>query len=314
VARVALLLASVPSIAAGLTPDDSKAVAVLTARFETVVYLTGRLVSDTAKPGVLNAVDSVRLAVYECRLFLDELRPDAGRSLAELSTSVLVGAKDFRSPSGPPPNLGGVRSTRSCVFTLRPGLRYDLDARLGSAARVRGMPATRTWKARQHEGEPAPVSWFAAAAGTRYVILANDLEELRAAVRLLAGQDRVEPPPVADAPLLVNQKAWGYRRYRIAQTKDPAAAGTMDLSPSATALVVVPDEKSNRVRLRLHGTPGDRTHRTKIIDDSWSSHIPQFKETEPGVWESVATMEGAGDADAEMLLSVLYLLGFGGFL
>ncbi len=311
-APMALLLATVPTIAAGLTPEESKAVAVLTTRFETVVFSSGRLASETVQPGAFGAVDSVRFAAYEGRLLLDELRPDAGRSLAELSESLLVGAKDFRAPSGPPPNLGAVRSTKCFVFTLRPGARYDLDARLVSAAQVPGMPGIRTWKARQHEGEPEPVSWFAAQAGTAYVVLANDLDELRATVRILGGSESGGSPKLLDEPLLTDQSAWGHRRYRIAQTTSPTAAGTADLSPSAIALVVVPDVKSNRVRVRLHGTPGDTALVAKL--NSSSSHLPAFRETESGVWESVAVLGASRDKDGETLLSVLYLLGFGVYL
>lgn len=312
-ARMALVLATVPAVAVGLTPEESKAVAVLTARFETVVFFSGRLASETVQPGVFGAVDSVRLAAYEGRRLLDELRPDAGRSLAELSNSLLVGAKDFRAPFGPPPNLGAVRSTKCFVFTLRPGVRYDLDARLASAARVPGMPNSKTWKARQHEGESEPVSWFAAQAGTAYVVLANDLDELRAAVRILRGSEPLGSPNLLDAPLLLaDQSAWGHRRYRIAQTANPTAAGTDVLSPSAIALVVVPDVRSNKVRVRLHGAPGDTALVAKL--NTSSSPLPAFRETEPGVWESVVALGVSRDKDGETLFSVMYLLGFGVYL
>ncbi|WP_150106351.1 hypothetical protein [Anaeromyxobacter dehalogenans] len=294
-----------------MTPEESKAVAVLTGRFETVVFTSGRLATETLQPGALGAVDSVRLAAYVGRFWLDELRPDAGRSLAELSRSLLVGAKDFRAPSGPPPSLGGVRSTKCFVFTLRPGARYDLDARLASAARVPGMPDGRTGKARQQEGEPEPVSWFAAPAGTAYVVLANDLDELRAVVRMLSTSGPPGAANLLDAPLLAGQSAWAHRRYRIARAADPGAAGTKDLSPSAIALVVVPDVKSNTVRVRLHGAPGDTAFVAKL---NTGSFLPAFREVEPGVWESVAVRGASRDTDAEMLLSVLYLLGFGVFL
>jgi hypothetical protein len=43
-------------------------------------------------------------------------------------------------------------------------------------------------------------------------------------------------------------------------------------------------------------------------------HFPAFRETEPGVWESVAVLGASPEKDGETLFSVLYLLGFGAYL
>jgi hypothetical protein len=305
-AGVALLLAVAPGRAPGLTPEESTAVAVLTARFETVVFAAGPLVTGSPEPGsVLTALDAARVFASEGREILDAVRPGAGRSLAELSTSVLVGAKHFRAAAGPAAGLGGVRSTRCFVFTLRPRATYDAPSWLARTVRVAPARAVWAWTAPPRDGDARPVRWFAGLVGRSYFVLANDLDELRAAVGSLTLPGTAAPRDLLDAELLASQGAWAHRRYRFAEATDPAAAGLSNVSRTTTALVVVPDAASNTVRLRLHGDPGDGALARKL-----EAVFPDFERSAPGVWEAVILLGRSRTGDTKALLALSSLLGF----
>jgi hypothetical protein len=141
--------------------------------------------------------------------------------------------------------------------------------------------------------------------GRSYFVLANDLDELRAAVGSLTLPGTAAPRDLLDAELLASQGAWAHRRYRFAEATDPAAAGLADVSRTTTALVVVPDAASNTVRLRLHGDPGDGALARKL-----EAVFPDFERSAPGVWEAVILLGRSRTGDTKALLALSSLLGF----
>jgi hypothetical protein len=296
-------------VAPALTSDDAKATDALMARFETVVFVAGGIASHPPERGALVAVDSVRVLVDEARRALDTLRPGAGRSLVDLSTSVVLGARDFRAPSGPL-GLGGVRSTRCFVFALRPGAKWEVATHLASGLRLPGTPPVWTWKGPPQEGDPEAISYYAAQATPTLIVLGNDLGEVRSMCGRLAAKGSASSSAVLSGNGVSSASAWAYRRYRRSESTDRVAAGIVDISPSSEALIVVPDASANRVDVRLLDAQDD----SAVAKLDARSYFQPFKREKPGVWRTSVALAGSGPDTATALMAVWYLLGFGIYL
>ena len=306
VAVLTSLLAGLPRPTSALSTDETKAIATVFSRFETVLFVTGRVAAERPDPEHLAAVDAVRGPVAFAHDALDLAASGAAGRVLASSASVVVGAKDFRAPGGRR-GLGGVRSTMCFVFVLRPEARIDPGALLRTTSRTGGQVPLWNWHGPRGEGDPEVVSVFAASASTSYFVLGNNRDEVVALVRALKAEGEIPlPSPLKEAGV-GDQTAWAYRAFRHAQA-NPMAAGTTDIAPSTKALVVVP--AGTALYMRLLGTPDDTT--AKRLNEQ--ALFAPFTEEAPGIWQTAVPVLANNEATARGLLGVLSLLGFGIYL
>jgi hypothetical protein len=305
VVALALVLGGAPLDTRALTAAETKAATAALSRFETLLFIAGELASGRTDPERLVAEDAIRAPLAWTREALELAAPGASGALLGASTSVVVGAKDFRAPVGPR-GLGGVQSTMCFVFVLRPGAKFDARSVLRSVARSDGAVPVWRWQGPRGEGDPEVVEVFATPAGSSFFVVGNNLEEILALVGALGRATDKVPAALAKAGLM-SEPAWAYRRYQHAQA-DPTAAGTAKVAPGAEALVVVPAAGSMTVRLL--GSMDDSA--AKRLSEG--ARLPPFARTKPGVWQTTVPVKTRDEPTAAAFLSVLYLLGFGLYL
>jgi hypothetical protein len=292
--------------------EEVRAASVLMAQFETVMFARAQFA--VRGPGEkVSSLDPIRGPISYALTSLDSAGRDASAALLKASEAAFVGAKDFRSPSGPPPNLGGVRSTLCYVFVLRKNGTFDAHERLNRAA-TSDAPADPVWKWQvpHQEGEPGPVSFYAAQVARAYFVVSNSLGDLQTVAKALASKATGEPQGIRDWAALQQRDAWGYRRYRHGAVKDRLAAGMEDVRPGAEALVLLPNVKSSTLTQRLLGSPGAEATVTNI--NAHQLPFAPLKSAGAGAWETTFPVIQQDEQTATSLLAVMHLFGFGVYL
>jgi hypothetical protein len=289
----------------------ARATSAVVARFETTVFAKADLLAGSPRPGRLSMRDYLREPFMNSLMNLEEVVPGSSGTVLLASESVLLGARDFRAPSGPPPNLGGVRSKRAVVFVLRPGKRLDLSAFDNFAERGPQGVLWR-WPAHAQEGEPEAIYFHAALVGDAYFILANSRDDVEFMRRTLEGSAprREGPPSIREWSTLSQTAAWSYRRYLHDPAEDRMAAGTLDVSDKAEALIMLPNLARDSVTLRLFSA--DTSADTVPRPNSWGP-FPPWRGAGSGVWEAHVSFK-YDETDMTSLLVMQWMLGFGLFI
>jgi len=297
-----------------ITPQESRAASQLFAQYETVFYARADLISRTGAYGPVSQRDANALRVPHAFLLasLETVGKQASAEILRSSAAVLVGAGDFRPPSG----LGSVRSSFCYVLVLSPEGLVDLGSYFTAAPLVleKGVAAWG-WSARLGEfGErdPRPSKLYATQISRDYLVISNDLDGLHAlALGLHAAKaDRTELNRIRGWGSLSELKVWGYRRYRHTGVADPDAAGMVDVTPGNEALIFSVDVGKRAASLRLLGAAGDNHTPQK-----WNAValLPRFHMIGPGIWEANIPLSG-DDRTMENLFGVMVLMGFGIYL
>jgi len=125
---VAFLLPGCARKATANAADQQRAATVMLDHFETVFYANGDLLSGSSGYRGLSQQDANTLRAPFGYLLqgLDVLGKAASNEMLGSIGAALVGAKDFRGPSGPPPHLGDVQSQFCYVIVLRSQSTFDL--------------------------------------------------------------------------------------------------------------------------------------------------------------------------------------------
>jgi hypothetical protein len=293
------------------TPDRDRAAAALFARFETVFYSKADLVSGTGSRRLLPELvrDLLQRPYAELVGGLGELSKQEPAAMLGRAAWVLVGAKDFRSPVGPT-GFGAVHSHYCYILNLAGARQFDLGGWIRRfPAVVRVAPSIWRWTVPPGEGEAAPVEIYATQAGRAYLLIANDVDELKmVATTLVTAERTTDLGGVCDWANLTKHEIWGYRRYRHGGYPDPTAAGTEDVTPDAECLAFFVNPERRAAVLHMRSTTGEtikaweRNPRLKRL-------LPPFKAVGRGIFETNIPL---ADAQApEQLFVVMALFGLG---
>lgn len=294
------------------TALESRAAVVLSQRFESVIGARPDLLTDSIETASATR-DSTRMLRLPFLLLISGWEGGAGRDsshqLFHASEAALVGAQDFRAPSG----IGPVRSLRCYVLLLRRGHEIDLRRHFGAEPiEADGLSVWR-WTAETNEfgeADPRPSELFATVVNRRFVLLANDDHELRfVAGQLSSADSRGDVLEVGSFPSVSDQRLWAYRRYRHASAHRDAA-GLTPVSQGAHTLRFSVDPRSGNGTLTLTGDRAD-VRTTAAIDAA--RKLPQLKSTGDGVWQTSLPLARRPQAD-EQVFAIMWLFGFGFYL
>ena len=289
---------------------ESRAAAILFDQFETVFYSKSNLLSGSpARPQLLTRdAKYMRFPFAYLLQGLDSLGSHASDTFLQKSEAVLVGAKDFRPPAG----LGAVRSKRCYVIILDNHAVFDLSNYFHQAP-VASVASSPLWNWTTTIGEfgeddPRPSSLFAIQVASSYLVVSNDLAELKAVAGKLA--DGSDNPRVLsdlrDWGFVSDHKVWGYRRYRHDDVADRMAAGMSDVSPGAKALIFFADLDKKTATIRLLCSISDERTVAKM---NARAMFPPFKSSGPEIWERTVPLSGDEDS-FEQMFAVIGLFGF----
>jgi hypothetical protein len=285
---------------------ELRAASVLFGQFETVFYAKGDVVSSSGVYSHVaeNDADMIRLPFFQLREALNALGGDTSKEILNGSEDVLVGAKNFRSPSG----LGPVRSKRCYIVILKAG-EFDLHKhfRQSPAASVAGAPVWK-WSAKlgeYGEEDPRPSLFYAAHIGVSYLLVSNSLEDLRDIATRISSKMTV--PGIPDWEIICQHREWGYRRYRHSGVADRTAAGMSSVTPSAEALMFFVDFDKEVSLMRLLSI--DEATAAKI---NAKAKLPPLKSQGKGVWETKIPFAGNEESFGR-LAGVMWLFGFGAY-
>jgi hypothetical protein len=306
---------------------ELRAASVLFGQFETVFYANVDLLSSSGayERVAKDDADNLRSPFGLLEEGLNVLGPNTSQEILSSSEAVLVGAKDFRAPSG----LGPVRSQRCDVSILKGTIlkrnEFDLHKYFHQppAASVAGAPVWN-WSAKLGEfGEEdpdRPSSFYAAQIAGSYLLVSNNLEDLQATAKGLVSSENPEISlaGIRDWELVRQHKVWGYRRYRHSEVGvvDQVAAGMSVVTPDAKALVsvVTPatealiffadfEKKDSVLRLLSSDTNGDTAAKM-----SSGPYLPPLKFQARGVWETRIPLAG-NEESFNRLCVVMQFLG-----
>ncbi|HEX4310138.1 MAG TPA: hypothetical protein VHZ25_08920 [Acidobacteriaceae bacterium] len=285
-----------------------QAASVLLEQFETVFYARADLLEGSGAYRQLSAQISNTLRVPFANLLqgLDPLGKQVSAEMLGNADAALVGAKDFRSPSGPPPNLGGVQSSSCYIIVLKKRNSFDLG-RVASKSSVISSAGGSVWKwsAPPSEGHPQPYTFYAAQVAGAYVLISNNADDLggiSGKLSIMSAAPNLDGIP--DWATLSQHEVWGYRRYRHTE-ENKTAAGTSEVTPEAQALSFFADPKQKTGVLRLFSSTASTSDKMNA-----TGTIPPFKAVGSGVWQTTIPLT-EDQKTSEQMFVVMSWFGFG---
>jgi hypothetical protein len=315
--RISVLLAAVAILLSGCARTraeadrDSRAASALFADFESVLYEEPALLSSSGAYNHLSGQETgnLRFPFVYLKGALDTVDSRTYADVLANSEAVLVGAKDFRPPSG----LGAVRSQRCYVAILKSRSGFDFRRYFHEPAAnsADGMPIW-SWTAKLSEfgeNDTKSSSIYAAQVGQSYALVSNDLKELQTLAARLSSHDGDSQPltGVREWSSVSRHEVWGYRRYRHTGVVDQMAAGMTDVRPGAEALAFFLDSREKAIVLRLFLNP-PADERTVALINSRAT-LPPLKPSGGGVWETTIPLAG-NEESSERTFIVVGLFGF----
>jgi hypothetical protein len=295
----------------GSSIEERIAASALFGGFETVFYSKADLLLGPSSKHRAAVAAGVPFAYLQGAL--DSLGNNVSAGILASAEAVLVGAKDFRPPSG----LGSVRS-KSCYIVIlgdRNASDWGKYTRQATPAAVENGITVWSWSAKLGEfgeGDPRPSSFYATQVRQDYILVSNDLGELRKIADALSSteDDPRGLSSIRDWASVSHHDVWGYRRYRQEETVDSEAAGTTNVTPGAEALVFFFDFKDKSGVLQLFCSPGDDSTAAKM---NGVPGMPRFRHVRSGVWESTVQLSDDSTV-SEPLFVTMGLFGFAAYL
>jgi hypothetical protein len=320
------MLALLPSFAVhahATTPSSNHgpAVAVMSDRFETIIYTKADFLSQYPEPyGGVSEGESNLMRMPFARLLPDEGRGEgtlparAASDLLANAEAVLVGAKHFRPPAargtGPyETGLGAVNSQLCYVILLRPRSSFQLRDHLTSDV-TGSASGTPVWQrvAPPSEGHPEPHTFYAAQISSHHVLICNNLSDLQIVARDLTTSDRRRPDPSKPAghcTVSADSEYWGCRKYASYSVPSLAAPPGVDTA----ALTVDFRQKTGTFRFQGRSVGQEALGMTGTHMERLGAPFRRAN----GAWETKFSLSG-DEQSLERLFGLLALLGFAVFL
>lgn len=301
-----LLVASSVSANGRQGTEQQRAASVLLEEFESVFYLRGSLLVDGVGSALLTKRHANALRAPFAYLLggLHALGGHLSNDLLGSTDAAVVGAKDFRPPSGKT-GLGDVQSRFCYVLVLRNGSKFDLKREATASGLRSPQDSVWEWSAPPTEGHPDRYSFFAAQVARSYVLMSSSLEDLRAvSAKLSSSSSSPILKDVREWAKFSQHEIWGYRTYQHASETDVASGS--NLVPGARALEFFVDMKQKQGVLRLFSSASDAA--SKLND---THTLPPLKQAGAGTWETSVDLSAETGPTMEQILTVMGLFGFG---
>jgi hypothetical protein len=293
--------------AAEIAEDKVQVASVLSGEFASVFYANSKPLLeehliDSKSIGSEGSLERPFSYLYEAYAIVPG---HLFKEILKAGNGVFVGAKDFRRPEGSL-GLGDVRSRRCYVVLLKNAGSFDIALYLR-----RFQPATLIdrgvwrWSAHIDEfgpeavdgmpmGKPKTSSIYSRQIGNRFLLLSNDLEEMKiVSDRLVVGsQGHPTQDEIQEWGEITQNQLWGYRLYEHNADLDKVAAGTQEVSPGTKAIACFlrPDRKALTVRVFTSSAEGEETIRRLNSEKLF----PLLEPIGNGTWESeIPTSDGA---------------------
>lgn len=303
-------LAAVPGCSAGAagSAEQQRAASALFGEYESVFYVTGKLIVDGGHHARLpkQNADALRAPFAHLIGGLRAISEGAPSALFGNADAVFVGAKDFRPPSGRS-GLGDVQSRFCYVIVLggRSSIKWNEIVSTWNPHASQG--SVWEWLVPPTEGQPKRYSFYSSQVGRSFVLVSNSRDDLRAvSEKLSAIENHPNFEGVHDWREFSRHEVWGYRAYRRTGDGFKGSGGASAVVPGAQALEFFVDLKRKAGVLRLYGSTVDVA---KGLDNF--RVVPPLKGTgRSGVWETLVQFSG-DSASIEETLGVMGLLGFG---
>jgi hypothetical protein len=303
---IAFLLSGCMKSAADNT-EQQRATSTLFDQFETVFYAKADLLSNSGGYKRLSQQDANALRVPFANLLqaLDPLGKQVSAEVLSNSDAALVGAKDFRAPGGPPPNLGGVQSRFCYILVLGNRSTFDIS-KVASKSGVMSSAENAMWKwsAPPTEGHSQPYTFYATQVAHSYLLISNGLDDVHAISTKLASGTAPNLSGFRDWESISQHEVWGYRHYRHTE-ENKEATGTSQVTPDTQALAFFADPKQKTGVLRLFSptaATADKMNGMGIVSP--------FKAVGSGVWETKIPLTG-DQKTSEQMFAAMNWFGFG---
>lgn len=309
---IAFLLSGCTKSAAS-SAEQQRAASTLFDQFETVFYAKADLLSGSGGYKRLSQRDANALrAPFGYLLYaLDQLGKQVSTEVLRNSDAAFVGAKDFRAPGGPPPNLGGVQSNFCFILVLGNRSTFDIS-KVASKSGVMSSAEDAVWKwsAPGDEGHSQPYTFYATQVAHSYLLISNNLDDIHAISPKLGSNTAPNLSGFRDWESISQHDLWGYRRYRHNEVHDKGAAGMLEVTSTATSLSFFADADKKTVVLRLYASDGSTAEK---LNAHAGMPLPLLTPVGKGSWEATLPLSG-DEASLERLFVAMGLFGFGVYL
>jgi len=289
--------------------NQSQAASILADHYETVFYAKADLVKSSAGYRALSVktANSLRIPFSDLLGSLQSLGDRVPSEVLDAANFVFVGAKDFQAPHG----LGAVQSQFCFVVALRKGSQFDIGNLAKTSPLISSVgEGVWTWETKPTEGQSQSQRYFALQSPHAYLLVSSDIASLRAMSGELGAKNRKAlqlPKGIPDWQTLSQHDLWGYRRYRHSEVQDKNAAGTNDVTSTATALLFYIDAGKKDAMLRLLASDGSTAQKMNA-----AGKLPQLRAIDAGSWETNVSL--ADESSVERVLAAMWLFGFGVYL
>jgi hypothetical protein len=286
--------------------NESLVPPVLLAEFETVAHTSAGLLMDSSDYKGLSVQirNLLRFPYADLIGAFDSLGKQSLKTLIDEADAVLVGAKDFRPPDG----LGSVRARLCYVIALRNPNRFDF---LSAVDKSRLSPSDGSiwkWVTKPTESAREGQTFYATQLGRSYLILSNNLSDVRTVAKKLALAEAPSVPEFDNSAGISKKDFWVYRRYDASPRDDQNAAGLTDVTPSAHALSFSVESDSKSSVLRLIASDGGTAERLNA-----TGKLPALRPVTLNTWQTTISLNDEKDV-VEPMLTIMWLFGFGAYL
>jgi hypothetical protein len=294
---------------AAVTNAELRAASALFQEFETVVDTKAALLSPVGAEVSKRDMGALQTPFAYLSYGLNAVGGRAASEIIGDAEAVLVGAKDFRPPSG----LGLVRSQFCYVIVFREDRAFDFSRYFRDGpATARGPNQFWTWSTKQPEEPTLTTGFYATQIDHSYLLVSNGLSELQSVVKRL-DPSLTAPPNLQHIPqweMISQHPLWAYRRYQWSRRADMLAAGLAGIPPESEALILFLDQGRAACVLQLVGVPAASDGRGNI---TLRGELSAFESLGAGTWQSAAPLSG-DEQSLQRLLAILAMLGFGLYL
>jgi hypothetical protein len=288
--------------------SDSKIASVLNEQFETVFYAKADFLKGLTAYKELSArtANSLRSPFSDLLGGLQPLGDQVPTQIFGAANAVFVGARNFQPPHG----LGAVQSDFCFVVALRSGSQFDIANVAKTSSLVAVADGVWTWQIKPTEGRSTHLRYFALQNSHAYLVISSDKAILRTITAELASNNHIVvgvPNEIYDWDSLSQYDLWGYRHYRH-KDLDKNAAGTSDVTATATALLFVVDANKKSAVLRLLASDGTTAEKMNA-----SGKLPKLKPSDASSWQTTISLAN-NQGTVEQVLALMWLFGFGVYL
>ncbi len=294
--------------------NQSEAASALYANYETVFYSKANLLGVSSVPHQLSEEERRIAGMPFADLLggLGALGAQVPTETLNNADAVLIGAKDFRPPSGPT-GLGDVQSQFCYVLVLPERTAFAIGEIIGKSPLATQVESSIwKWSVRGTEGHPEPMPFYAAQVGRSFVVVGNTVDAVKEMTTILATNNNASGNVIStrDWEEISAHDMWGYRRYidSADNTVDKIAAGTEDVMSGTTALAFFLDFEQRTGVLRLFSSTSETADKMNVRPG-----LPLFRPAGNGMWEARILLYGNADAGQQTFI-VMGLFGFGVYL